>query len=162
MGKDKAKLTLGRRTLLAHVRRAATEAGFRARVIRRDLVPQCGPLGGVFTALRTTTADGVLFLSCDMPFVPSRLLARLVSKLTPDVEAVFTFHEKVGFPFLLRVSARGEVERLLAAKRFSIHTLATILGAAQVRLSKSEALEIVNINAPEDYATARRVWRSRE
>ena len=73
LGRDKARVRLGRRTLLAHVRRAAKELGLPVRVIRRDLVPRCGPLGGVFTALKTSRADAELFLACDMPFVSASL-----------------------------------------------------------------------------------------
>ena len=79
MGTDKARLRLGRKTLLGHVRAAARAAGLPLRVIRRDIVPRCGPLGGVYTALRSTRAEAVMFLSCDMPFVTGELLQRLLS-----------------------------------------------------------------------------------
>ena len=71
MGRDKSRLKLGRRTMLGHIRAEAKTLGLPVRVIRRDLVPRCGPLGGIFTALKTTSADGVLFLACDMPFIRS-------------------------------------------------------------------------------------------
>lgn len=45
MGRDKARLRLRGRTLLAWVRAAARATGWPVRVIRRDLVPRCGPLG---------------------------------------------------------------------------------------------------------------------
>ena len=74
MGRDKARLRLNGRTLLAQVRDAAQTLGCPVRVIRRDLVTRCGPLGGVFTALKTSRAEAVLFLACDMPFVSPELL----------------------------------------------------------------------------------------
>ena len=69
MGVDKARLRLGGRTLLARVREHAAQLGFRVRVVRKDLVPPCGPLGGIYTAMKRSRADALLFLSCDMPFV---------------------------------------------------------------------------------------------
>lgn len=54
MGRDKAGVRLGRRTLLGHVRLAAAETGWPVRVIRKDLVERCGPLGGVLTGMLTS------------------------------------------------------------------------------------------------------------
>ena len=81
MGRDKSKLRLGGKSLLSHVKTAAAAAAQNCpvRIIRKDLVPRCGPLGGIYTALRTTRAQCVLFLSCDMPFVPRTLVERLLS-----------------------------------------------------------------------------------
>src|SRR5688500_2993407 len=62
MGRAKARLRLGNRTLLGWVRRNAAALGLPVRVIRRDLVRRCGPLGGIYSALKTTKAFAVLFL----------------------------------------------------------------------------------------------------
>ncbi|HAM70177.1 MAG TPA: hypothetical protein DCM86_00850, partial [Verrucomicrobiales bacterium] len=79
MGRDKSRLRLGRWTLVGILRRAGRAAGFRTRVVRRDRVPGCGPLGGVWTALQSSRTAGTLFLGCDMPFVTPRLI-RLVAR----------------------------------------------------------------------------------
>ena len=51
MGRDKSRLRLGGRTLLARIRATAKVIGLPHRIIRRDLVANCGPLGGLYTAL---------------------------------------------------------------------------------------------------------------
>src|SRR5262249_28524004 len=79
MGRDKAKLRLGGRTLLAIIRRTARTTGWRVRVIRRDALPGNGPLGGLHEALRSSRAGAELFLACDMPYVRPRLLRRLAA-----------------------------------------------------------------------------------
>ena len=53
MGRDKARLRLGGVSLLARLKGLARALRLPARVIRRDAVPRCGPLGGIFTALKT-------------------------------------------------------------------------------------------------------------
>src|SRR5437867_5654697 len=73
MGRDKSRLRLGSKTLLRLIRIEAGELGLPLRVIRRDLIPRCGPLGGVYTALKTSKAEAELFLACDMPFVSAGL-----------------------------------------------------------------------------------------
>src|SRR5213593_339204 len=80
MGRDKARVRLGGRTLLGHVRANAMQSGLPVRVLRKDLIARCGPLGGIYSALRTTRRAAVLFLACDMPFVSAALLRSLVQK----------------------------------------------------------------------------------
>jgi molybdopterin-guanine dinucleotide biosynthesis protein A len=155
MGRDKARLRLGGKTLLARARQAAQQAGLPVRVIRRDLVPRCGPLGGVYTALRTTRFDSVLLLPCDMPFVTPALLQQLMAELRAGTEAVFFAGEQVGFPFVVRVTALAAVERQLEAKRFALHDLAAVLQATTFRSAESSAWSALNINTPEDYDRAR-------
>lgn len=159
MGTDKAKLRLGNTTFLARARQAAADAGLPVRVIRRDLVPRCGPLGGVMTALRTTQADAVLFLSCDMPFVNAALLVRVLDRLRSGARAVFLERESRGFPFVIRTASAREVEAFVAAGQRSLQSLSRQLRAASVRLRSGEAHLAVNVNTPEDYEEARRLWR---
>ncbi len=89
MGRDKSRLKPDRRTLLAHIRLGAKSPGLPVRVIRRDLVPRCGPLGGVFTALKTTRTDAVRFLACEMPFVRAALLKTLLRRFGKTKRALF-------------------------------------------------------------------------
>src|SRR5206468_11629485 len=78
MGRDKSRLHMGGRTLLAHIRRTAKMIGLPHRIIRRDLVVHCGPVGGLYTALVASRADATLFLSCDMPFVSAVLFVKVI------------------------------------------------------------------------------------
>src|SRR5215813_7948185 len=77
MGRDKAGLRLHGKSLLQWVRGSALQTGYAVRVIRRDLVPRCGPLGGMHAALTTSQAAAELFLACDMPFIEPRWLRKL-------------------------------------------------------------------------------------
>ena len=105
MGRNKAALRLGGRTLLARIRALAKPLSLPVRVIRIDLIPGCGPLGGIQTALATSRAAGSLFLSCDMPFVSTDLLRRILRGAGARTPALFVREAKeFGFPFLLRRS----------------------------------------------------------
>jgi molybdopterin-guanine dinucleotide biosynthesis protein A len=161
MGRDKASVRLGRRTLLGHARAAARALGLPIRVIRRDLVPRCGPIGGVFTALVTTRAAAVIFLSCDMPLVTPALLGRLISTAqmeleAPDARAVFTTSsEGAGFPFLIRRALRPQVERQIERGRFSLQKLARALRARRVRPTHAQSAQLANLNTPAELAAVR-------
>jgi molybdopterin-guanine dinucleotide biosynthesis protein A len=122
MGRDKARVRLGRRTMLGTVRKAAVSAGLPVRVIRRDCVPRCGPLGGIYTGLKTARADVVLFLACDMPFVSVELVQWIVEKCAHSSKDVFIRSEDgVGFPLAMQatqsetVAAQIEKERAFTA-----------------------------------------------
>ncbi len=153
MGRDKARLRLGGRTLLAHVRTVAGETGLPIRVIRKDLMPRCGPMGGLYTALKTTRAGAILFLACDMPFVPASLVRRILRRLKPSGSACFTRHgQGVGFPLLLCAGALAQVERCLKVERFSLQGLAEELEAVVVSPTAAESIRLLNLNTPADIA----------
>lgn len=153
MGRDKTRMRLGRRTLLGHVRRIAKAAGPDVRLIRKDIVPRCGPLGGVYTGLENSTHDSELFLSCDMPFMTPALLRRL-ARIRPPA---FVEHDgRVGFPFILSVNSLEPVETEIRAARFSLQNLARRLKARRLRVSGRDARQLFNVNSPADWREAQR------
>jgi molybdopterin-guanine dinucleotide biosynthesis protein A len=161
MGKDKARLRLGRRTLLARIRAEARATGLPVRVIRRDAVPRCGPLGGIYTALQTTRAEAVLLLACDMPFVTAQLL-QLVLDSAADQSCLFVRSNGVaGFPFLLSRASLPTVTAQVEAGRFSLQVLAKALEAKLVRLPRRLSPQLRNINTPAELRRARRLWEKR-
>ena len=157
IGRDKSRLRLGGRTMLSHARAAARQSGLPVRVIRRDLVQRCGPLGGIFTALKTTRARAVLFLACDMPFVSAGLLKFLLGKFSAKHSALFSqANRQVGFPFLIARDRLSVVEKQITRKEFSIHRLAPALRARKIKLPSLFAGQLQNINTLEELKRARR------
>jgi molybdopterin-guanine dinucleotide biosynthesis protein A len=162
MGRDKAGLRLGSRTMLAHVRAAARAAGLPVKVIRRDDVPRCGPLGGIITGLRRTRATAVLFLACDMPFVSAALLGRVLKAAGQGNRAVFTVAGPggaPGFPFAIPATALDAIEAQRCSGDFSIRTLARTLKARRMRVTRG-ATSLANANTPEEFARLKE-WANR-
>jgi molybdenum cofactor guanylyltransferase len=161
MGRDKSRLKLGGRTLPGHIRHTAHLTGLPVRIIRRDIVPRCGPLGGVYTGLKTTRAGSVLFLACDMPFVTRELLAWAMRGFDPDEHARFVQSETgAGFPFLLRRSALAGVWRQIERRQFSLRKLASALKARLVFAPRRFAAQLQNVNTPAEWKRARERWRN--
>jgi len=161
MGRDKAQLPIGGGTLLSTIRASAKATGLPVRVIRRDHVPRCGPLGGIYTALKTTRADVILFLPCDTPFVSTELLQFLLDKMSsgrlsrPPSDGVFVAQkDTVGFPFLLRRAALAGISEQIKRRDFSLQALARLLRAKKVHLSSRWSGQLRNLNTPEDWARA--------
>src|SRR3954471_15493811 len=100
MRKDKARLRLDGRSLLGHVRRVVAEAGLACRVVTKDAVSRRGPLGGIYTCLASSRAEAEIFLACDMSFITSELLLKLVASFEAHRgRAVFSSAgDKASFP----------------------------------------------------------------
>jgi molybdenum cofactor guanylyltransferase len=150
MGRDKGGLRWRGKSLLQHVRAVARQSPWPTRVIRRDILARCGPLGGVYTALKTTRHDAVLFLACDMPFITRELIGRFVTLKGP---AFAHGTEGAGFPFLLPRSALSLVEKQIAARRYSLQSLARRCRARKVQATGATH-ELFNINTREDWKLA--------
>ena len=54
-----------------------------------DLIPDCGPIGGIYTALCVCRADLALVASCDIPAVKSSLFSLLLSQAGEDADLVY-------------------------------------------------------------------------
>ena len=162
MGRDKAGLRLQGKPLLQWVRGTALRTGHPVRVIRRDLLPRCGPLSGIHAALATARAEAELFLACDMPFIEARWLRKLalvgvrVGRGHAQARAVFSVvRGVVGFPCLLRRSSLDVVQRQIAAGHYSLQQLAVALDAERVQVPATRERQFVNINTAADWAAAR-------
>src|SRR5690348_10524954 len=82
-GRDKSALLVGGRTILSrqiaelHVVREVDEILIAGRAVHQsartiaDVVPGCGPLGGIHAALVEARNDAVFVLACDAPHVPA-------------------------------------------------------------------------------------------
>jgi molybdenum cofactor guanylyltransferase len=161
MGREKSHLRLGRRSLLGHILATARRSGCPVRVIGCDLVPRCGPIGGIYTALSTTRKEAVLFLPNDMPFVSVNLLLKLKARFTSRMKALFVSAEgKAGFPFLLSREMLPLVERRISDQQFSLQALADEAGARFLRLTGGAAEQLFNVNTPADWIAARHRWRT--
>jgi molybdopterin-guanine dinucleotide biosynthesis protein A len=172
MGSDKSRLRLGSRTMLQQIRSEAKQAGVPVRVIKHDLVPRCGPLGGVYTALKRTRAEAVLFLACDMPFVQADLITwtlnqfeksrhhpRKPSTESPTRGGLFlSTGRAAGFPFILPKTALPIVCQQIETGLFSIQNLAKTLKAKILTAPLQWRVQLRNVNTPRDWEQARKLW----
>ena len=153
MGRAKARLRLGKRSLLGCVRRNVADLELPVRVIRKDLVRRCGPLGGLYTALKTTKAFAVLFLPCDMPFISTASLRRCLALFNGERAVFAVSRGQPGFPIIMPVALLPLVKSQIDAGKFALHQLARVTAARRVRLP---ARELFNVNTPDDLAKARK------
>jgi len=102
MGADKAFVTFDGRTLLARAVELARSVTPDVRIVGdpakfasfapvvEDIFPNCGPLGGIHAALRSSPTDLNLILAVDVPFVSSALLQYLINRARQSSSATVT------------------------------------------------------------------------
>jgi molybdopterin-guanine dinucleotide biosynthesis protein A len=167
MGRDKALLPFRGGVLVSAIADAVSEAagtctlvgdperysGLAYRVLP-DLYPGEGPLGGIVTALRDSTADWNLIVACDMPALDGSFLARIRD------EAI-----RAGADVLLPAGPGGRPEPLCSV--YHRRVLGHVEGAfargvrkiseavAGLRLTVFPIAEVArfqNVNTPEDWS----------
>jgi molybdopterin-guanine dinucleotide biosynthesis protein A len=122
-----------------------------------DLVPGCGPLGGLHAALTEARGEITLVVACDMPFVTAGLLARLAS-LCQHNAAVVPQTERGYHPLCAAYSRRclDPVARRLAAGLLKV---TDVFDEVRVRVMTVEEIAafgdpgrlLANVNSPADY-----------
>jgi molybdenum cofactor guanylyltransferase len=102
MGADKAFVTLDGRTLLARALDSARSVTPDVRIVGNaakfatfapvveDIFPNCGPLGGIHAALRSSPTELNLILAVDVPFVSAALLQYLIARARRSASATVT------------------------------------------------------------------------
>jgi molybdopterin-guanine dinucleotide biosynthesis protein A len=157
MGRDKARLRLGSRTMLGVIQDTARRTGLKVRTLRRDLVPRCGPLGGIYSALKTTSADMVVFLACDMPFVREEMIDKLTATAIehPGRAIFFTLSGNLAFPFLVPRAHAAQVAVCIEKEDLSIQSLRKHLPIKIVPCRRKWLRCLENINTPEELTRAK-------
>jgi molybdopterin-guanine dinucleotide biosynthesis protein A len=128
-----------------------------------DVVPNAGPIGGLYTAIVAASHHWVLALACDMPYVSTELFEALISAATDDVDAVLprsvrgieplcALYARTAAPVLRRRIDAGEWRVGDAVGDLRIREIA---GDAIAGLADDSRL-FENVNTPHDYARARK------
>ena len=172
MGRDKALLPLAgaHHDILGRTVSLLQEVCGRAIVVGRqmqgyacvlDIAPNCGPVGGVATALDYCQDAACLVLSCDLPFMRKDLLLHLIQHrkhrprgthitaykhaVTGKIESMAAIYEPECLPYF-QICVN---ERLLKINRvvpsYHYHHL---------EYGEKDAQAFFNLNYPADYETA--------
>ena len=173
MGRDKAWLPIGHRTLIElviqrlrpHVQRLLIVANARnacqlerlpVDAVLTDLKPDCGPLMGIYTGLMKTETPLNLFVPCDMPWIARRLIEQLLSSCCGAVEVVASLHPVEGIqplPLICHVNACRGIGTLLDQGARSLQSLMSWRRARLVRIEAPELWRsFTNVNTVADYA----------
>jgi len=165
MGQDKALLQFQGTALIAHIARTVREAagnvtlvgnperyGFLGYPVVRDRVPSCGPLGGIYTALRTSTTDWNLVVACDMPGISAPVLTALLNRSARSGKRCVTAQGKNGgWEPLCAVYHRDCLPVLASALRDKRLRMMDLMKELDAEAEVVEPLALANVNTPAEW-----------
>lgn len=177
MGEDKRYLVVGEQTLLERglavlrsifqevlvvIAQDSPPLDIEARVVR-DLVPDCGSLGGLYTGLTQVTAPYIFVAACDMPFLDPAVIAQftnrrtstdiVMAKLAARLHPMHALYSKRCLPV---------VEQMIQARQLKIQEMVSGPSLRTRYVTEADLLTLdpswrsfQNVNTPEDLAMAR-------
>lgn len=133
----------------------------RGLTVVPDDRPECGPLGGIYTAIRHSPCERTLVVACDLPFLTTALLERLaresadavVPRSARGLEPLCAIYARSCLADIGARLDRGELEASVlpsGARVIEIGQELTADGDPEGRL-------FLNVNTPQDYERARRI-----
>lgn len=179
MGKDKRFILVGEKTLFERscavlrelfeevcVVIAQDSPSLQAEVpVIRDLIPDCGSLGGLYTGLRWAKTQYIFLAACDMPFLNPDVIRYMVSvKEQADIVIGRWASRLQPTHAVYGRNCLPVIEEMMKLKNRKIHSMIDHL-ALRVRMIAEWELEQIdrngrsmfNINTPSDLEQARSV-----
>jgi molybdenum cofactor guanylyltransferase len=177
-GQDKSALRVGPATILERLStaldgltdRVFMVAGDPAAASRLgpnavpDRLPDAGALGGIYTALCEASGSHVLVVACDLPFLTTPLLARLISLADDEYDAVVP-RTADGVQPLCAVYARRLAEPIRRRIESGHLKVQDLFGAIRIRDVGPDEIAVFdpdgrlffNVNTPDDLEQAVRL-----
>jgi molybdopterin-guanine dinucleotide biosynthesis protein A len=124
--------------------------------------PGAGPLGGIATALRASSAPWNLVVACDLPYLTREWLDFLVARaLASAADAVLPMNARGAEPLCAMYHKRGE-PAIRAALESGVRKVTDglqnirveTIASAEWKAFDSEGLLFKNMNLPRDYQEA--------
>jgi molybdopterin-guanine dinucleotide biosynthesis protein A len=134
--------------------------------IVQDIIPDRGPLGGIYTGLLFAQGESIFVTAVDMPFLRPEVICRMV-ELFPGHEVVIPRLGDYLEPLHGIYSPRclAPIKRMLDREelqviRFFPSVKIAYLDEEEIRRLDPEGLSFFNINTPEDMAKAMEILGS--
>jgi len=132
-------------------------------ILTADVIPETGPLGGLYSGLMLSSSDYSFVVACDMPFIDPAIIRHLqnytysgnydviVPEFNGFIEPLFAFYSKKCIPIILDH---------LNQKEFKIRSFYSRVKVKEVPCHHFNAIEkaFFNINTREDLLQARKLY----
>lgn len=120
--------------------------------VQADLIPEKGPLGGLYTACRLFEGSSLLVLTCDMPVLDERLLEGLIENHQRKTGITLFSDEKrlQPFPGIYESYLSFSIFERLHQNRLSMHEFLAEFPCLNVVKEKINLRRFINVNTKKD------------
>ncbi len=176
MGEDKRYLVVGEQTLLERglgvlrsmfhevlvvIAQDSAPLDIDARIVR-DLVPDCGSLGGIYTGLTQATTQYIFAVACDMPFLNQAVITQFTNRRdTADIVMARLATRLHPMHALYGKGCLPAMEQMIVARQLKIQELVSHASLRVQYVTEADLLSIDpswrsfhNVNTPEDLEAA--------
>ena len=181
MGEDKRYLVVGKQTLLERglavlrsifqevlvvIAQDSPPLDDDARVVR-DLVPDCGSLGGLYTGLTLATTPYIFVVACDMPFLDQAVISQFTSRrTTADIVMAKLAARLHPMHALYGKGCLPAMEQMILARQLKVQEMVSHASLRVRYVTEADLLTIDpsgrsfrNVNTPADLEVARSLAR---
>ncbi len=181
MGREKAYLRIGERTIIEEqsdtlgrifdeiIIVANSQKYFKNIDVKvvTDIIPDLGPLGGLYSGLAVSSNIHSFLIACDMPFINLQLIDYMIKQIGEN-DIVIPLSSK-GIETLFAVYSLNCLETIRRQIEFRNLKLLDILNFFKVKYISQEEVEkydpkefsFFNVNSPKDYEEALKIWLKR-
>jgi molybdopterin-guanine dinucleotide biosynthesis protein A len=132
-----------------------------ARVVR-DLVSDCGSLGGIYTGLTQATSPYIFAVACDMPFLNQAVITQFTNRRdTADIVMARLATRLHPMHALYGKGCLPAMEQMIVARQLKIQELVSHASLRVQYVTEADLLSIDpswrsfhNVNTPEDLEAA--------
>ena len=121
--------------------------------VARDVIPEKGPLGGLYTACHILGQASLLVLTCDMPWLTLECLSTLLRAHTKEAKATVFQHPEYGvlpFPGIYESSLSDFVLEKICQNELSMKSLLQEIASCQILECHFDPRIFSNINEKKD------------
>ncbi|MGH1386931.1 molybdenum cofactor guanylyltransferase [Kordia sp.] len=114
-----------------------------------DIIPDAGPLAGLYTGLQHATTEDNLVLSCDIPLINTTILKELINHSTEaDIVQVQSQDRKMPLIALYKKKCKDQCLSLLEQGERRLRVLIEKSNTKTIRLNKTMEIYTKNVNTP--------------
>ncbi|MBT8272319.1 MAG: molybdenum cofactor guanylyltransferase [Bacteroidia bacterium] len=161
MGTDKGLMLLHGKTFIEHIIQALKPTVDEIIIVANndeydrfgetridDLIQDSGPLAGLFSGLKRSKTDLNLVLSCDVPFITTRVLRIVTDAASDDFEIIQAVYKNESLPHigLYRKKCMVKSKELLDQGEKRLRSLARHFKTKDLHIDEVYEKNIQNIN----------------
>ncbi|MDH7444166.1 molybdenum cofactor guanylyltransferase [Aquimarina sp. 2201CG14-23] len=118
----------------------------------QDIIPNQGPIGGIYTGLKHTQTEKNLVLSCDVPFITVPVLKNLIANDESDYNVIT--YEDIPLITLYNKSVAINFLESIEKKRLSLRKTLSTLKVKSIPVDQKIVPFVHNINTQQQYKNA--------